>query len=84
MAVSAHDHIEFYSSKNLLSWNKESDFGRTLGAHGGVWECPDLLQVPDEQGKLPDVLLVNMNPGGPNGGLLPQPAAHWPSAASER
>ena len=43
MAVSAHDHIEFYSSKNLLSWTKESDFGRTLGAHGGVWECPDLL-----------------------------------------
>jgi fructan beta-fructosidase len=72
MALSAHDHIEFYSSKNLLAWTKESDFGRTLGAHGGVWECPDLIQVKDEQGKPHDVLIVNMNPGGPNGGSATQ------------
>lgn len=72
MALSAHDHIEFYSSKNLLAWTKESDFGRTLGAHGGVWECPDLIRVPDEQGKPHDVLIVNMNPGGPNGGSATQ------------
>jgi fructan beta-fructosidase len=72
MALSAHDHIEFYSSKNLLAWTKESDFGRTLGGHGGVWECPDLVRVPDEQGQLHDVLIVNMNPGGPNGGSATQ------------
>jgi fructan beta-fructosidase len=72
MALSAHDHIEFYSSKNLLAWTKESDFGRTLGGHGGVWECPDLIRVPDEQGQLHDVLIVNMNPGGPNGGSATQ------------
>jgi fructan beta-fructosidase len=72
MALSAHDHIEFYSSKNLLTWTKESDFGRTLGGHGGVWECPDLIQVKDEQGKVHDVLIVNMNPGGPNGGSATQ------------
>jgi fructan beta-fructosidase len=72
MALSAHDHIEFYSSKNLLAWTKESDFGRSLGAHGGVWECPDLLQVPDAQGQPHDVLIVNMNPGGPNGGSATQ------------
>jgi len=72
MALSAHDHIEFYSSKNLLAWTKESDFGSTLGAHGGVWECPDLIQVKDEQGKPHDVLIVNMNPGGPNGGSATQ------------
>lgn len=72
MALSAHDHIEFYSSKNLLAWTKESDFGHSLGAHGGVWECPDLIQVPDAQGQPHDVLLVNMNPGGPNGGSATQ------------
>lgn len=72
MALSAHDHVEFYSSKNLLAWTKESDFGRALGAHGGVWECPDLLQVPDEQGRPHYVLIVNMNPGGPNGGSATQ------------
>lgn len=72
MALSAHDHVEFYSSKNLLRWTKESDFGRELGAHGGVWECPDLIQVKDEQGKPHDVLIINMNPGGPNGGSATQ------------
>ncbi|MGI4867064.1 MAG: glycoside hydrolase family 32 protein [Janthinobacterium lividum] len=72
MALSAHDHIEFYSSKNLITWTKESDFGRELGGHGGVWECPDLIKVKDEQGQLRDVLLVNMNPGGPNGGSATQ------------
>jgi fructan beta-fructosidase len=72
MALSAHDHIEFYSSKNLLAWIKESDFGRTLGAHSGVWECPDLLQVKDAQGQPHYVLIVNMNPGGPNGGSATQ------------
>ena len=72
LALSAHDHIEFYSSKNLLSWTKESDFGRGLGAHGGVWECPDLLTVPDAQGQPHSVLIVNMNPGGPNSGSATQ------------
>lgn len=72
MALSAHDHIESYSSKNLRSWTKESDFGRKLGAHGGVWDCPDLIKVKDEQGQLRDVLIVNMNPGGPNGGSATQ------------
>ncbi len=72
MALSAHDHVEFYSSKNLLAWTKESDFGRGLGAHGGVWECPDLIQVRDAQGQPHDVLIVNLNPGGPNGGSATQ------------
>lgn len=72
MALSAHDHIEFYSSKNLLAWTKESEFGRGLGAHGGVWECPDLIQVKDTPGQPHYVLIVNMNPGGPNGGSATQ------------
>ncbi|MGI4835624.1 MAG: glycoside hydrolase family 32 protein [Janthinobacterium lividum] len=72
MALSAHDHVEFYASKNLTSWTKLSDFGKTLGAHGGVWECPDLVAVPDSAGTPHWVLLVNMNPGGPNGGSATQ------------
>jgi fructan beta-fructosidase len=37
------------------------------GAHGGVWECPDLISFQYE-GKTIWVLIVNINPGGPNKG----------------
>jgi levanase/fructan beta-fructosidase len=29
----------FMVLKNLKEWALLSDFGRKLGAHGGVWEC---------------------------------------------
>jgi fructan beta-fructosidase len=37
--------VQFYSSKNLKDWNHLSDFG-PAGDTTGVWECPDLTQVP--------------------------------------
>jgi fructan beta-fructosidase len=37
--------VQFYSSPNLTSWKHLSDFGPT-GDTSGVWECPDLTQVP--------------------------------------
>ena len=37
--------VQFYSSKNLKTWNHLSDFG-PAGDTTGVWECPDLTQVP--------------------------------------
>ncbi|MGM0932851.1 MAG: glycoside hydrolase family 32 protein [Bacteroidota bacterium] len=73
MSLAVQDHISFYSSSNLLDWQHESDFGQDLGGHGGVWECPDLfpMQVEDtEEEKW--VLLVSINPGGPNGGSATQ------------
>ena len=39
--------VQFYSSKNLKEWNYLSDFG-PAGDTSGVWECPDLTQVPVE------------------------------------
>ncbi len=39
--------VQFYSSKNLKDWNYLSDFG-PAGDTSGVWECPDLTQVPIE------------------------------------
>ncbi|MCW3094279.1 MAG: glycoside hydrolase family 32 protein [Ferruginibacter sp.] len=71
MTLATKDHITFYSSKNLKSWQKESEFGAAIGAHGGVWECPDLFSLP-YQGKTIWVLLVSINPGGPNGGSATQ------------
>ena len=69
MTLVAGDHAQFYSSKNLKEWKKTGEFGKDKGAHGGVWECPDLFKliVPgSEEEKW--ALLISMNPGAPNGG----------------
>lgn len=69
MALAVQDHIRFYSSPNLLDWSLESEFGKDAGAHGGVWECPDLFPLTvEETGETKWVLLVSINPGAPNGG----------------
>ncbi|MCI1188436.1 glycoside hydrolase family 32 protein [Hymenobacter sp. DH14] len=67
MTLATKDRITFYSSADLKSWTRESEFGAKLGAHGGVWECPDLFPLT-LNGKTHWVLIVNLNPGGPNGG----------------
>jgi fructan beta-fructosidase len=71
MTLATLDRITFYSSPNLKDWTKESEFGQKLGAHGGVWECPDLFPLT-LGGKTHWVLIVNLNPGGPNGGSATQ------------
>jgi fructan beta-fructosidase len=74
MSLAVKDHIEFWSSTNLKNWTKESEFGYGLGAHGGVWECPDLIQlaIDNNENNRQWVLLVSINPGGPNGGSATQ------------
>lgn len=71
MTLATADRISFYSSTDLKNWTKESEFGNTLGAHGGVWECPDLFTLDFGSSKV-WVLLVSINPGGPNGGSATQ------------
>lgn len=71
MTLATLDDITFYSSPNLKDWTKESEFGKEIGAHGGVWECPDLFSINYQSKKL-WVLIVNLNPGGPNGGSATQ------------
>jgi fructan beta-fructosidase len=73
MTLAVHDHVSFYSSRDLKSWTHETDFGKDVGAHGGVWECPDLIEMPVEgSAERKAVLLVSINPGGPNGGSATQ------------
>jgi fructan beta-fructosidase len=67
MTLAAGDRIMFYSSADLKTWNKESEFGAGLGAHGGVWECPDLIPFKVD-GKKIWLLIVNLNPGAIQGG----------------
>jgi fructan beta-fructosidase len=71
MTLATLDRITFYSSPNLKDWTRESEFGKEVGAHGGVWECPDLFPM-DYNGETVWVLIVNLNPGGPNGGSATQ------------
>ena len=73
MALAVGDHAEFYSSTDLKEWEFLSEFGRDRGAHGGVWECPDLIRMK-VQGVTEEkwVLLISINPGGPNGGSATQ------------
>jgi len=73
MTLAVHDHVAFYSSRDLKAWTYESDFGKDIGAHGGVWECPDLIEMPVAGSReRKAVLLVSINPGGPNGGSATQ------------
>ena len=71
MTLATLDRITFYSSPDLKNWTKESEFGKEVGAHGGVWECPDLFPL-NYNGQQIWILIVNINPGGPNGGSATQ------------
>ena len=61
--------VRFYGSKDLARWEQLSDFG-PAGATGGVWECPDLFELPVDGNRRRKkwVLIVNLNPGGVAGG----------------
>ena len=67
MTLACQQEVRFYGSDNLKSWELLSHFGAEYGCHGGVWECPDLVQMGDKW-----VLLLNINPGGPFGGSATQ------------
>ena len=71
MVLAAQDRVIFYSSPDLITWTMESEFGEDVGGHGGVWECPDLFPLHAD-GEEKWVLLVSINPGGPNGGSATQ------------
>ena len=73
MMLAVGQQMQIFSSKNLKEWKHESDFGLKQGAHGGVWECPDLVELPVEGTKEKRwVLICNLNPGGPFGGSATQ------------
>ena len=71
MALATKQTVTFYGSPNLKEWTKLSEFGEGVGSHAAVWECPDLFPLT-YQGKTKWVLIVSLNPGGPNGGSATQ------------
>ena len=70
----ALDHeMLIFTAPDLKSWTLQSSFGKGLGAQDGVWECPDLFELPvtgTQEKKW--VLICNINPGGPFGGSATQ------------
>lgn len=70
--VLAHalDHeMLFFTSPDLKKWTLQSEFGKGIGAQDGVWECPDLFELPvPGSNEKKWVLICNINPGGPFGG----------------
>lgn len=73
MALAVKDVVYFYGSPDLKQWKKLSTFGKDIGNHDGVWECPELIELPVKGSPSKKwVLLVSINPGGPNGGSATQ------------
>lgn len=62
--VAAGDRALLYASTDLLRWERRGAIGPfdALPA-GGVWECPELVQVPDERGGARWLLKVDANLG---------------------
>ena len=62
--------VRLFSSADLKSWEKLSDFG-PAGSVQGVWECPELFEAPVEGGAPGEsrwVLKVDVNAGALFGG----------------
>jgi fructan beta-fructosidase len=73
-AVEAVRHeVVLYKSADLKTWEYLSTFG-PANATGGVWECPDLFELPvdGDAGNTRWVLVVNLSPGGIAGGSAGQ------------
>ena len=69
MVLVAGDHAQIFTSPDLKAWEYSSSFGKNQGAHGGVWECPDLFLLPVEGSDESQwVMTISINPGAPNGG----------------
>lgn len=73
LAAPLEKEMWIYSSPDLKNWTKESNFGHGYGAQEGVWECPDLMELPIRgTDKTKWVMICNINPGGPFGGSAAQ------------
>ncbi|ADG76278.1 Glycosyl hydrolase family 32 domain protein [Cellulomonas flavigena DSM 20109] len=69
VALAEERIIRFYRSHDLIRWTHLSDFG-PAGAVGGVWEMPDLFELPvdGDPARTRWVLVVSLNPGAVAGG----------------
>jgi len=71
MSLAANDQILFYISNNLIDWQENGRFTHPQSAATGLWETPDLFQLPvTGRGESRWVLTIgidNRAPGGKSG-----------------
>ncbi|CAI9405723.1 glycoside hydrolase family 32 protein [Aestuariimicrobium sp. T2.26MG-19.2B] len=69
VAVEAHERqVLVHTSTNLVEWTLASSFGPE-GSTFGIWECPDLFEMPVEgTSESRWVMLVSVGDGAPAGG----------------
>ncbi|MCR2806613.1 glycoside hydrolase family 32 protein [Paenibacillus soyae] len=62
MILAAGDRVQMYTSPDLKAWRFASEFGAGDGSHDGVWECPDLIELPVEgrKGERKWVMIVSI------------------------
>ncbi|MEM6803447.1 MAG: glycoside hydrolase family 32 protein, partial [Bacteroidota bacterium] len=69
MIFARGNQVQLYNSPDLKTWMLSSEFGEDQGTHAGVWECPDLFELPiDESGEKKWMMIVSLGNGNPNGG----------------
>lgn len=69
MCLAVGRAIHFYTSPNLRDWSPSGRFGDGFGGTTGVWETPDLFDLPVEgTDECRWVLFVGMGDGAPAGG----------------
>lgn len=68
LLLAAGRSIWIYRSPDLKTWAKTDEVGGR-GASGGVWECPDLVELPvDGSPETRWALMVSVQQGAPAGG----------------
>ncbi len=72
MALAAGKCVRFYTSGDLIHWRPGGSFGSEHGAQTGVWETPDLFELPVEgriegRGDARWALTAGIGDGGPGG-----------------
>lgn len=61
LAIPKEQKVRFYQSPDLREWTRLSEFG-PQGFVDGIWECPDLFELPVENGHRTHwVLVVSYN-----------------------
>jgi fructan beta-fructosidase len=69
MLVAAMNRILFYTSPDLKTWSPSGEFGPGFGSTYGVWECPELQELPLDGGPQTRwMLAVGVGSGAPNSG----------------
>lgn len=58
----------FFTSADLKTWTKVSEFGPHGAMNVPNWECPDLFELPLDDGTSRWVLVVSAGGNGPTGG----------------